>query len=495
MKILNIDVYSDPIDGFIKIRFDAIGNKEEKKEPSSGRGSFEEIYALSQSILSEKNVIERLKTHPDALDEIGMGGIDLSESEKVKAMRDPIGADYFSPVELKIKMIRMQSHFNELSQKITIKEIFNNSCRRSEEKAFTPQIIPPLYFTLEDDGLKQCAPHDTSFQQHSVIYTLSTTPHIALSFMLCAANVIFKLKYESTYFNPLYNNGYSQAVLENDMTEFGDDHENEFMITLFKRLLALPIIPAYKYTMDALHKIGKPYIESRNTANQIGLTDLMQAKNCCTLLWNPLVETLLNPKILQMSKIQMLMKTAREYIHANQQAELDYLVKRIHLLAKEKLVESCLGKSTHIHGIYTLDNTLLDFIREAQFSVSTDECMRIINLDKNIAYKKYYAADNIGHRYFVLELKFLGELIGLEFTACDHGKIIFTKECSSRLFAQGLHFNLAYVKNLLRAQNHFFVTKTNKNNPFHNLPEELTTTILHYEDQEEACSQLTIGGF
>jgi hypothetical protein len=121
--------------------------------------------------------------------------------------------------------------------------------------------------------------------------------------------------------------------------------------------------------------------------------------------------------------------------------------------------------------------------------MGSDHCMRIINLDKNKTYNKIYAEGKNKYKSFTDEIKFLGNLLDLEFACSDlHKEIIFTKESSRDLQSRGIHLNHIYVKNLLHMDNHFFFSQTKQNNIFNTLPFELKNSIIEYETPKAAFS-------
>lgn len=489
MKILNIHVYFDTKEQTIKLRFDAIGNNEVTPtfdpELVDRLGGEDGFFGFMGEMLSERNVNLMLESKPDTLDEMGKGGVDLSVEEEIRVIRDPMGADYFRPIDLKVKMIAVLNNYIELSPAFgeTIKDIYNNSCRAFEAQAFNPHELPPIYFNLHENNLERCDQNSAAYQQQSVVYQLPTTPHIALSLLFTLSNVILnQLKYEAIYFNPGYHDSLSLSVYQNDRTTVGKDHGTEFMVTMLTRLFELPKLANYQYTMAALNKIGEPYIKYRQTPNRKGWIDLLEGESCCKLLWDAFATTLLNSEQSLTVKNQLLLDTARQYIHEGQKAELDYMLKRVNLLAKKKLYASCLGKPSFHEKPYALNSSEIEFFKEAQFVMGSDGCMRIINLDKNKTYKKIYAEGKNKHDSFTDEIKFFCTLLGLESASSDfHKEIIFTKESSLNLQSRGIHLNHIYVKNLLHTHNHFFFSGTKENNIFNQLPFELKNSIQEYE--------------
>jgi hypothetical protein len=311
MKILNIHVYSDPQDSGIKIRFDAIGQVRDEIEMR------EDLKQLGDEMF-------HLLARAD-ISQLESDGLTLNATEIDKVVMNTRCNTYFSPIDLKAKLISILSELPNPEHKKTIIELLNNSAPHMEKLAFTPEDKAMIYYRLDANGLQLCEQNDATHQQHSVIYTLTPTPHLALSFMLAVANVITNvMQYDGIYFNA----NYSEEGLSNTALQQGYNHSVNFMVILLNQVLALPSAPIYQFAMNDLKKIAEPYILYRGTTKQVGFVDLLSAKSCSELLWKPLVDVFLNPDISQEEKGQVIYEMESMYRRENQNDEFDYIVSR-----------------------------------------------------------------------------------------------------------------------------------------------------------------------
>lgn len=129
---------------------------------------------------------------------------------------------------------------------------------------------------------------------------------------------------------------------------------------------------------------------------------------------------------------------SQELLNAGRKDELNIVLEALRLQTIRHLFSPAIGETAHDKGKYSWSYTEYQFLQHATFSLGQDGLMRIVDIQKNPAYKATYAKGEISLKE---ELVFLGQLIGLEFEKCSEfdKEIVLTKACTQQLLTKNLH--------------------------------------------------------
>lgn len=148
-------------------------------------------------------------------------------------------------------------------------------------------------------------------------------------------------------------------------------------------------------------------------------------------------------------RTEFLHQLVKKMLRTNRKDELHHLLRNISRLSKRKLFEACLGKAAFNRQLYSWASPEWSVLKAANFYIRPDEKVGI-KLGQNAGYLAYYAEDKPHHDVAESELRFFGDLVGLQFDPASnfHQELIFTEACSYRLKSEGFHLTPHYIKKL-----------------------------------------------
>lgn len=140
--------------------------------------------------------------------------------------------------------------------------------------------------------------------------------------------------------------------------------------------------------------------------------------------------------------------------------------------AIKELLTTVIDKPAHDGGRYNWRYTEINFLLSANFSMTHDDKLSIVALDKNPSYEIHYAPGKRNEHIFEPELFFVAKKLGLEFEKDNFKEngIIFNAESTNKLLKYGMvciEKTTQAVKNEMYAQNwgsFFNVSSVNKPN-------------------------------
>lgn len=156
---------------------------------------------------------------------------------------------------------------------------------------------------------------------------------------------------------------------------------------------------------------------------------------------------LLNPEVNDATRqilLQEMVAALKNY------QNLDRFIDNLNKLAKEALIRSCYGMKAHDGGNYRYNYTELQLLRIAKFDFRDDGRMSI-KLNNNSVYQKIYAEAKSHIGILEDEMRFLGNIIGLEFSPDSKfdSEIIFTPACTQSLIKKGLGYDAQHSQELI----------------------------------------------
>ena len=144
---------------------------------------------------------------------------------------------------------------------------------------------------------------------------------------------------------------------------------------------------------------------------------------------------------------------SQELLYAGRKDELNIVLEALRLQTMRHVFSPAIGKPAHDKGRYNWSYTEYQFLQHATFSLGQDGLMRIVDIQKNPAYKATYAKGDVSLEE---ELVFLGQLIGLEFEKCSQfdKEIVLTKACTQQLLTKSLHLmNIETIEKMSQPKN------------------------------------------
>lgn len=322
----------------------------------------------------------------------------------------------------------------------------------------------------------------STLQASSTTYTLSRKPAFVMEWLLSLSVYLNKSIFENIYFQQPVVENFSTVLIPtstmDDYLKSATNWKRSALLKLHEELLQFKDNSSYKTVMDSLIISYELYKEGREKEKPLTFPECFEI-NQCAILYDDLPGLLLQSDVKSSVKLQKLFKTVRSLIHTDQTKQLNEMLSNINRLAIRNLFEPCIGKPAYDQaaGGYDWSYTEYELLQHAIFCIRPDGLISISNLMENAGYKKTYAPGKWNHDILKDEMIFLGKVLGLEFEPnCDfHQEMIFTKESSQKLIAQGLHFNITYVKNLLQLQNNY--TFFARHIP--HLPHDISKVIAH----------------
>lgn len=135
---------------------------------------------------------------------------------------------------------------------------------------------------------------------------------------------------------------------------------------------------------------------------------------------------------------------------------LQCIMNKIQQIAKYNLIRPCLGEPAYDGGNYYDSYTEIQFLLLAKINYCGDGRVSLSVTD-NPLWLNQYTKDKRLDGKLEPELRFLGNMIGLEFASDStfDGTIIFTKECSERLIKTGILYNADFLNNLMKFEKIF----------------------------------------
>lgn len=277
------------------------------------------------------------------------------------------------------------------------------------------------YCKSKEGILSPCEKNEATYFQHSLTYTLSTSPVIALAHFFCCFNLLQRrFEYDNIYFNSSYNDQDLSEVFINTENIKSDSGK----ITNIEKKNLLPKVKMYLLTeLASIQNPPEKYKGTCDILNKIG---------------NHIIN---NPDYTFTEFVDQVLKN-KDGLNNNQQPVIDATLVNIDQFAtKKKLFTPCLGQIADDKNGYAWHYTEWHLIRDAEFRMN-DGRLCIFNIENNETYKKHYAPNAKYHDIFVREMTHLSKILGFESDCNFHQEIIFTREATNNLLDQGLLVSL-----------------------------------------------------
>lgn len=279
-------------------------------------------------------------------------------------------------------------------------------------------------------------PADAKLLWGRALYTLPTSSDLALDFLAVMDDMAVE-------------RGVTNFTV-NDVTSAVETTERKSTLSqmLARAILSLDLPPTYSHAREVIHKI---LTETERSA--ITFRDCQDRIRRRGILTDHLFH-LGDQQMSVAEKMQHLYVLVRELTAAQKYPELTQLLNNFNRATIYKLLAPCIGKVAFDRTKYHWAYTELNVLTGAIFSVRADGRVGI-QMEHNVGYQRHYARGKSNHRIMKDEFKHLFNILELEYERdCDfHKEIVFTRDCSQRLLAMGVHIDANYVKKLLAVKN------------------------------------------
>lgn len=198
------------------------------------------------------------------------------------------------------------------------------------------------------------------------------------------------------------------------------------------------------------------------------------------------------------TRMREMYSIARKLIADNLGTELNRFIDETNLDVKKNIFRPRFENGSPLDGLnLDWDDFYSKVFSSATFNIRSDGRMSF-NIDTNPCYLATYKDGDPSSTLLKIDFHLLAERLGMEFDKDSNylGEIIFSAESSQKLISAGLHYNLDYVKKIIRERwtaSLFAQAKRNPANekqepcPMQTLPRDICNLIADftYADKEQ----------
>ena len=318
----------------------------------------------------------------------------------------------------------------------------------------------------------------------SLVYTLSTVPHVALLWLMSLNIYLDAIKHQliGMQFRKDSFIDLQKAQLNHSLTSYFKNEKLAIFIKTINYIMALTnVYGVYRPTYQAVVTLSAACREQKKS-----FTFYLENRRKISLFWPEIAKVMLNPEANTVDKLSAIRAFAAAFPSADlviKREELHHIFTSINLSAKYQFYDKCINLAQKkIKRVNFFPFPFAQVILQASFTLNQEYIF--IDLKHNDAYQRYLQNTSCPDFKDALQKLFEPCRIVYHYLP-DKACITFDKRTSQRLRKEGLHFNVSYLKSMLQVHKNwqFFQKKSSKNTDLFTitgLPNDVLIEIFKY---------------